>query len=93
MHRRKDLYGPDAEEYHPERWENMRPGWEFLPFNGGPRICLGQQLALAEAGYVTVRLMQQFKGGVVPRDDKAWMEFLQLTCGIWQGCKVGMFQD
>lgn len=42
MHRRKDLYGEDAEEFKPERWETLRPGWEYLPFNGGPRICIGR---------------------------------------------------
>lgn len=44
MHRRKDLYGEDADEFKPERWETMRPGWEYLPFNGGPRICIGRKL-------------------------------------------------
>ena len=34
MHRRKDLYGEDAAEFKPERWESLRPGWEYLPFNG-----------------------------------------------------------
>lgn len=29
-------------------------------FNGGPRVCIGQQLALTEAGYVLVRLLQRF---------------------------------
>lgn len=43
MHRRKDLFGEDAEEFKPERWETLRPGWEYLPFNGGPRICIGRQ--------------------------------------------------
>jgi cytochrome P450 len=45
MHRRKDIYGPDAEEFRPERWEapNMKDlGYAYLPFNGGPRICLGR---------------------------------------------------
>jgi cytochrome P450 len=53
MHRREDLYGPNSNEFWPERWDSIRPGWGYLPFNGGPRICLGQQYALAEAGYVT----------------------------------------
>jgi cytochrome P450 len=48
MHRRKDYYGEDAEDFKPERWlddpvsgkKGLRPGWEYLPFNGGARICL-----------------------------------------------------
>lgn len=43
MHRRPDFYGPDPNTFRPERWEeNTRRGWDFLPFNGGPRICLGR---------------------------------------------------
>lgn len=43
MHRRRDLYGDDAEEFKPERWETLRPSWEYLPFNGGPRVCIGRK--------------------------------------------------
>ncbi|KAJ5241776.1 uncharacterized protein N7469_000103 [Penicillium citrinum] len=61
MHRRKDYWGRDARTFRPERWEeNAKHGWEYLPFNGGPRICLGQQYALTEASYTVVRLMQHF---------------------------------
>lgn len=56
-------YGDDAAEFRPERWNEpstRKLGWAYLPFNGGPRICLGQQFALTEAGYVLVRLAQSF---------------------------------
>ena len=43
LHHRKDLWGPDADEFKPERWVGRKPGWEYLPFNGGPRICLGRE--------------------------------------------------
>lgn len=50
MHRRKDLYGDDAHDFRPERWEDgslhEKIGWGYLPFNGGPRICLGRRLKL-----------------------------------------------
>lgn len=60
-HRLESIYGKDAKEFRPERWAEMpKLGWAYLPFNGGPRICLGQQFALTEASYVTVRLLQMF---------------------------------
>ena len=52
MHRRKDLYGEDAEEFRPDRWEDLSlplyhdsvsAGWGYLPFNSGPRVCLGRE--------------------------------------------------
>lgn len=60
MHRRRDLWGEDAEEFVPERWESARPGWSYAAFNGGPRICIGQQFALTEAGYCIVRILQRY---------------------------------
>jgi hypothetical protein len=43
MHRREDLFGKKTDMFIPERWENLKTSWEFLPFNGGPRICLGRK--------------------------------------------------
>ena len=56
MHRRKDLYGPDAEEFRPERWEENeldQIGWGFLPFHGGPRLCLGRKCLLVQVFFRT----------------------------------------
>ena len=52
MHRRQDFYGPDAHLFRPERWEeNGKHGWEYLPFNGGPRICLGRKFLVYSAEF------------------------------------------
>jgi cytochrome P450 len=62
-HRDPRVYGKDATTFRPERWfepETRKLGWSFVPFNGGPRICLGQQFALTEASYVVTRLLQMF---------------------------------
>lgn len=38
MQRQPEFWGPDAEAFKPERWENHKHGgFEYLPFNGGPR--------------------------------------------------------
>jgi cytochrome P450 len=96
MHRRPEYYGADAEDFRPERWlddpesgvRGLRPGWEYLPFNGGARICLGQQFALTEASYTTVRLCQAF-GGIESRDPTdVWQEKFTLTCVNLEGAKV-----
>ncbi|KAF2644790.1 cytochrome P450 [Massarina eburnea CBS 473.64] len=91
MHRRTDLYGPDAHLFRPERWDTLRPSWEYLPFNGGPRICLGQQYALTEASFVTVRLAQMFDR-LESRDTNGgvWVEGLGLTLCSGNGVLVGL---
>jgi cytochrome P450 len=72
MHRRKELWGADADDFKPERWDGRKSGWEYLPFNGGPRICIGQQFALTEAGYVIVRLAQRFES--IVGEGNTWEE-------------------
>jgi cytochrome P450 len=52
---------PDPEKFDPSRWNSWTPkSWTYVPFNGGPRICIGQQFALTEIGYTVVRILQQF---------------------------------
>ncbi|CAE6429552.1 unnamed protein product [Rhizoctonia solani] len=68
MHRRKDLWGPDADKFDPDRWLDDRlkkyvtPNpFIFLPFNAGPRICIGQQFAYNEASFFLCRLLQRIE--------------------------------
>ncbi|CZT02962.1 related to n-alkane-inducible cytochrome P450 [Rhynchosporium graminicola] len=49
-------------DFYPERWQTWQPKpWTYIPFNGGPRICIGQQFALTEMGYTIVRMLQRFE--------------------------------
>lgn len=100
MHRDADYYGTDAEDFNPDRWlddpdtgdKGLRPGWEYLPFNGGPRICLGQQFALNEAAYTTLRLCQEF-AAVEARDLRPWTEMLTVTCVNKHGARVSLTRN
>jgi cytochrome P450 len=48
LHHREDLYD-DPFEFRPERWADRKPGtYEWIPFGGGIRRCLGAALAMAE---------------------------------------------
>lgn len=75
MHRRTDLWGPDALEFDPNRFVDARvrkyltPNpFIFVPFNAGPRICLGQQFAYNEASFMIVRLLQNFSSVSLARE-------------------------
>ncbi|PTB63214.1 cytochrome P450 [Trichoderma citrinoviride] len=87
LHRRQDVYGSDVEEFKPSRWESLRLSWEFLPFNGGPRICIGQQFALIEASYVLIRFLQCFET-VESKDERPWQEKIALTVSNRNGVRV-----
>ncbi|KAB8216226.1 cytochrome P450 [Aspergillus novoparasiticus] len=89
MNRRTDFYGPDAEEFRPERCEDgkLQPRWKYLPFNGGRQICLGQRYVLTEASCVLVWMAQQFRG-LESRDLGPWEEGLVLTVCPRNGTKV-----
>ncbi|OJJ30782.1 hypothetical protein ASPWEDRAFT_160541 [Aspergillus wentii DTO 134E9] len=91
LHRRHDIYGPDAEEFKPDRWENLRPGWAYLPFGGGPRKCIGQQFALIQAAYTTTRLVQQFER-IESRDSRPLQELLTVTCASRYGTQAALFR-
>ncbi|KAF8715658.1 hypothetical protein AX14_012520 [Amanita brunnescens Koide BX004] len=74
MQRRTDLWGPDALEFDPDRFLDDRVNKYlaknpsiFLPFNAGPRICLGQQFAYNEISIMVVRLLQSFSTVVLDR--------------------------
>ncbi|KAG2105766.1 cytochrome P450 [Suillus discolor] len=66
MHRRTDLWGPDALEFDPDRWLDERlqkyltNPFIFLPFNAGPRICLGKKFAYNQMSFMLIRLLQNF---------------------------------
>ncbi|PKY01585.1 n-alkane-inducible cytochrome P450 [Aspergillus campestris IBT 28561] len=70
--RKKNIYGLDADEFRPERWETgelAHIGWAYFPFNGGPRQCLGEDFALMEVSYMVVRLLQTFPTISLPKGD------------------------
>jgi cytochrome P450 len=60
-----------------------------LPFNGGPRICIGQQYALTEALLVVVRFAQEFSV-IESRDPRPWTEKLSLTVCCDGGVHVAL---
>jgi len=59
LHHREDLY-PKPFVFCPERWLDRKPGtYEWIPFGGGTRRCLGATLAMAEQRVVLCAMAQR----------------------------------
>ncbi|MBW0489632.1 hypothetical protein O181_029347 [Austropuccinia psidii MF-1] len=76
MSRNPDIWGPDCVEYKPERWidelgriKQFGP-FKFHAFNGGPRICLGMNLAVFQGVSTIVQLFTKFEVDFFP----GWLE-------------------
>ncbi|MBE9145435.1 cytochrome P450 [Planktothrix mougeotii] len=60
-HRREDLY-PQADQFKPERFlERKFSPYEFLPFGGGSRLCLGMALAQYEMKLVLATILLNYE--------------------------------
>lgn len=45
MQHRADIWGGDVHDFKPERWEEKKPGYDFLPFGAGRRKCIGRKFS------------------------------------------------
>jgi cytochrome P450 len=61
LHHREDLY-PNSKQFDPQRFiQKIYSPYEYLPFGGGNRRCLGSALALLEMKLVTATILQHFQ--------------------------------
>lgn len=76
--RREAVMGfADVDTWDPCRWENWTPtSSQYLPFNIGPRICLGRVFGHLQMEYTVARMVQEFDriewcgyGGAAPDDE------------------------
>lgn len=65
LHRKKDIWGPDADEFRPERFlpenESKRHSHSFLPFSQGARDCLGKYYAMLALRTVLAKFLRNYK--------------------------------
>ncbi len=60
-HQREDLY-PQPKEFHPERFlEKQFSPYEFLPFGGGSRVCIGASFALFKMKLILATILSGYE--------------------------------
>ncbi|XP_062084231.1 cytochrome P450 714C2-like [Humulus lupulus] len=70
-HTDPQIWGPDSFEFNPERFSNGITGacklpHLYMPFGVGPRICLGQNLAMVELKILLALLVSKFSFTLSP---------------------------
>ncbi len=60
----------EPERFLPERWgeglEDNLPKYAYIPFGGGPRVCIGNSFAMMEARLLLATIAQQYRLAVKP---------------------------
>ena len=61
LHHREDLY-PNSKQFNPQRFlDKTYSNYEYIPFGGGNRRCIGSALALLEMKLVTATVLSRFQ--------------------------------
>uniref|UniRef100_A0ACD5TAX7 Uncharacterized protein n=1 Tax=Avena sativa TaxID=4498 RepID=A0ACD5TAX7_AVESA len=67
MGRMESLWGQDCRDFRPDRWitedgSKLRhvPSYKFMPFNTGPRACIGKNIAVAQITAIAATIVWNF---------------------------------
>ncbi|MED6192604.1 hypothetical protein PIB30_011674 [Stylosanthes scabra] len=92
MGRMESIWGGDWAEFRPERWlERVEGLWRFVGkdcyrypvFQGGPRVCLGKEMAILQMKRVVAGVLRRFR--VVPVRDGMEPEFVAFLTAQMKG--------
>lgn len=90
-HRRKDIWGEDADEFNPDHFSTeattTRNPYAFMAFSGGVRNCLGQRFAYISIKVILAKLFRKYHFSTNCRMDEIKFR-LEVTCKPTNGIIV-----
>lgn len=96
MGRMESIWGKDCREYKPERWLDegtFRPEspFKFPAFHGGPRICLGKEMAYIQMKSIAACILERFVVQVVD-SNQVPQQMMSLTLRMKGGLPVRVME-
>ncbi|KAK0577948.1 hypothetical protein LWI29_002719 [Acer saccharum] len=67
LHTDPKIWGSDAYKFNPGRFSNGSSTHLYMPFGAGPRVCLGQKLAMVELKMLMALLLSKFSFSLSPK--------------------------
>ncbi|KAI0389592.1 cytochrome p450 benzoate 4-monooxygenase [Xylariaceae sp. FL0594] len=89
LHHDKDVWGPDVEEFRPERWLDATPEqrMSFNPFSYGPRACVGQNVAHMELALIIGTAFHRYDFKLYQEKLESHEGFSKKPVECWLGIK------
>jgi benzoate 4-monooxygenase len=89
IHHSSDIWGQDADEFRPERWESVTPRQKnaFIPFSYGPRACVGRNVAEMEMKMIAATWIRRYDVFLVQKEMETREGFLRKPLGLEIGLK------
>ncbi|KAL0465452.1 benzoate 4-monooxygenase [Neurospora intermedia] len=90
IHHSKEIWGPDADEFKPERWERLtaRQKNAFIPFSHGPRSCVGRNVAEMEMKLIVATWARRYEVKLLQDYMDTREGFLRKPLGLKVGLKL-----
>ncbi|GAB1203804.1 hypothetical protein APSETT445_002444 [Aspergillus pseudonomiae] len=99
LHYSEKVYGPDADQYRPERWLEDKPQPDYresmmFAFGSGSRTCIGRNISLLEITKVLPQIVRKFDLKFEEKKDPwdawcAWFVYPKYKCWIEPRKPVG----
>ena len=72
LHTNPEIWGPDSYKFNPDRFANGISGackhpYFYMPFGVGPRVCLGQNLAMVELKMLLALILSNLSFSLSPK--------------------------